>query len=451
MRKKLLSLFTAAVLLGSTTVGMIGCGNNDNYEKGATEIVIYLQDFEEWENSHTKKMIDDFNSIMDDGIQLVPRFFQDDAYPDALSSARENGKAPDIFMCSYGNLYGTVVSKNHAAPLNDLLKAEYFDDIVDTVKPMVTFGDKIYAYPQLTEPAAMLFYRKSMLKKAGVTEVPKSWAELLDTCAKVKKVVKKGQYTLGLPINSALGWATYGLQYNASGNLALNDAWTECLVDTQGYKELCGLWYDLYKGGYVPAGNVSARGYNDIIEGLCQDKLAMTFGGSWSMATIMDSYADLKDDIGYAALPTLSGNTGETTASNGGWTYCISSTSQNKEKAARVLEWFFCEDAARTAKYFKAASYSKSAVNKKVQAYLQENVKPEFADWLNTVNSVAAVGIPEPTYAWDISLAVSSMLEYMALNTGANKTEIIDDQIKACKEKIERLMTVQGPNPAYKG
>ena len=66
-----------------------------------------------------------------------------------------------------------------------------------------------------------------------------------------------------------------------------------------------------------------------------------------------------------------------------------------------------------------------------------------------TVNAVAATAIPEPTYAWDISLSVSSMLEYMALNTNANKAKIIEEQISFCKEKIERLMTVQGPNPVF--
>lgn len=439
-------------MLGSTaSVGLIGCGNGENYEEGATEITIYLQDFEEWINEHMKTVINEFNSIMDDGIQLVPRFFQDDAYPDALSSARENNAAPDIFMCSYGNLYGTVVSKNHAASLNSLLKQEYLDDIVDSVKPMVTFGDNVYAYPQLTEPSAMLFYRKSYFSKAGVSEPPKSWDDLLAACSKVKGVLKKGQYTLGLPNNSALGWATYGLQYNASGSVALNDEWTECLVDADGYRALAGLWYDLYKGGYVPAGNVTARGYNDIIEGLCQDKLAMTFAGSWSMAEIMNSYPNMKDDIGYVALPTLSGNTGETTATNGGWTYCISETSKNKDKAARVLEYLFCEDAARTARYFEAGYYSKTAVNKKVQAYLANRVPAEMSDWLQTVNEVADLAKPEPTYAWDISLAVSTMLEYMALNTNADKDTIIEAQISACKEKIERLMTVQGTNPAYNG
>ncbi len=449
MKKKLAVIMAGALAL--TSCGMLaGCGESDNVEPGATEITIYLQDFEEWENDYRRDLINEFNSDMSDGIQLVPRFFQDDAYTDALAAARENGTAPDIFMCSYGNLYGTVVSKDYAAPLNDLLDQKYFDDIVDSVKPMVNFNGTYYAYPQLTEPGAMFFYRKDYFEQAGVTKVPQSWAELLDACAKVKNILKRGQYTIGLPINSALGWATYGLQQNASGGVALTDDWTECRVDCQGYRDLCGLWYDLYSGGYVPAGNVSSRGYNDIIEGLCQDKLAMTFAGSWSMATIMDVYPDMKDIIGYAPLPTLTGEPG-TTSSNGGWTYCISSTSENKEKAARVLEWMFCENTERTARYFEAGYYSKSAVNKSVQEYLNETVSDEFSDWLTVLNDVSSKGIPEPTYSWEISLAVSGMLEYVALNAGGNKDQLIESQIAACVTKIERLMEIQGSNPIYSG
>ncbi len=448
--KKLLAIGLAAVT-SLSLLSFAGCGGGGGgkVEAGATKVVVYLQDFEAWSNEHMNKMIDEFNSNLEDGIQLEARFFQDEAYPDALASARESGNAPDIFMCSYGNLYGTVVSHDYAEPLNGLMKDEYLDDITDTVKPMVTFGGNVYAYPQLTEASALLFYRKDIFLEAGVTEPPKSWADLLSVCAKIKPVLGKGQYTLGLPIYSALGWATYGLQYNAAGSVALNDEWTECLVDCDGYRALAGLWYDLYAGGYVPAGNVTARGYNDIIEGLCMNKLAMTFAGSWSIAEIMNSYPDLKDKIGVVPLPTLSGNSGETTASNGGWTYCVSSASKHKDLAAKVLEWFFAEDAARTARFFEAACYSKSAVTKSVQQYIAENAREDLRDWLNVVTEVCSLAIPEPTYSWEISTAVSGMLEYVALNSNANKTTLIEQQIKACVSKIERMMEQQGRNPAY--
>ena len=449
--KKLLTLGMAALMSVTTACIFAGCGGSDPnlVEEGATEVVVYFQDFEAWENEQRKKMIDKFNSNLNDGIQLVARFFQDEAYTDVLASARENGTAPDIFMCSYGNLYGTVVAGDYAAPLNGLVKQEYLDDIKDNVKSMVTFGDNIYAFPQLTEASAMLFYRKDYFAKAGVTEAPKSWEDLLNVCQKVKGQLGKGQYTLGLPILAGLGWATYGLQYNAAGSVALSDDWTQCLVDNDGYRALAGLWYDLYKGGYVPAGSMTARGYNDIIEALCMDKLAMTFAGSWSIGTIMDSYPDMKDLIGVAPLPTLSGKSGEVTASNGGWTFCISSTSKNKELAAKVIEWFFAEDTARAADYFEVASYSKSPTLKSVQAYIDTHVPAELKDWLDVVSSVTSIAIPEPTYSWEISTAVSGMLENCALNTNVPKGTLIDQQIKLCVEKIQRIMAQQGRNPAY--
>lgn len=455
--KKIVALGVCGVMLSVPfALAACGSGGGSNVEEGATEIVVYLQDFEAWENSHTETMIEEFNSILDDGIQLVPRFFQDDAYPDALSSARANNAAPDIFMCSYGNLYGTVVAHDYAAPLNGLMQQEYLDDINDTVKPMVTFkdnegADKIYAYPQLTEASALLFYRKDAFAAAGITSAPKSWAELLETCSKVKGTLGKGQYTLGVPIGAALGWATYGLQYNAAGSVALSDDWMECKVDCDGYRALAGLWYDLYKGGYVPAGSMTARGYNDIIEALCLGKLAMTFGGSWSIGTIMHSYPEMKDEIGVAPLPTLSGKSGEVTASNGGWTYCISSTSKHKELAAKVLEWFYAEDAARTARYFENAYYSKSPATKSVQAYIESSAPDDLRDWLNVVTDVCSLAIPEPTYSWEISTAVSGMLESVALNSNQNKDTLIEREISSCKSKIERMMEIQGKNPAYKG
>ncbi|HEY5503822.1 MAG TPA: extracellular solute-binding protein, partial [Sedimentisphaerales bacterium] len=301
-------LLAATTLLLSVPV-LVACGNTGPYvEPGATTITMYAQDFEDWSNAHLDAMVDDFNAIKDDGIQLEVKSFQDEAYTDALKAARENGSAPDIFMTSYGNIYSTAVKPGYAAPLNDLLDQAYYDDIVDSVKNMITFDGTYYSYPQLTEPATVFFYRKDILAEAGVTEVPTTWDELLAACALIKPVLGRGQYTLGMPIGTALGWATYGMQYNTTGGLALNDQWTESLVDSQGYRDLNGFFYDLYANGYLPAGNVSPTGYNDIIDALCEDKLAMTFAGSWSVAEIMNAYPDYQDKIGVAAIPTKDGD-----------------------------------------------------------------------------------------------------------------------------------------------
>lgn len=446
--------FYAMIMLMMAIPIMTGCNETteEYIEEDATVVTFYAQDFEDWSNEHLVNMRKQFNAIKDDGLQLDIKMYQDEAYSDALTVARENNSAPDIFMVSYGNIYSTAVATGYAEPLDAWLDADYFEDLVPSVRERIRFNDHYYTYPQLTEPATLFFYRTDMFEQAGVTEVPTTWDELLDAAASVKAILGRGQYALGMPIGTALGWATYGMQYNTTGGLALNEAWTESLVDSQGYRELNGLFYDLYANGYCPAGNVSPTGYNDIIEALAQDKLAMTFAGSWSIAEIINTYPDMKDVIGVAPIPTIDGDQSKATASNGGWTYAISSTSQHKEEAARVLEWFFCEDAERTAGFFEAAAYSKAPVNQSVIDYIAANAPQELQDWLGVVTDVATKGIPEALYPWDISLAVATMFETMAIKADPSKgesfkTTTIENAIATADSAINTIIT----NPGFIG
>jgi multiple sugar transport system substrate-binding protein len=440
--------------LGGLTCLSLGlltsCGDSGDYvEPGATKITMYCQSFEDWSNTHLSKMVKEFNSIKDDGIQLDVKLFEDSVYTDGLTSARENNSAPDIFMCSYGNLYHDVIEPGYGEPLDDLLGADAINDILPNVKTMVSYKNKVYAYPQLIEPSTVFYYRKSVLSRAGVNSVPTTWDELLKACAKVLPNRKKGQYVLGMPIGTALGWATYGMQINTTGGLAVNDKWDESLVDGDGYRQLNGFFYDIYANNYCPAGNVSPKGYNDIIEGLCEDKLAMTFAGSWSLAEVAADYPDVLDDIGVGVIPTLDGDTSKCSATNGGWTYAISSTSKNKEKAASVLKWFFTEDTERTASFFEDAAYSKAATTTSVQKYLASHVSDEYKDFLTVINKVSANAQAEPKYLWSISTAVGAMFETMAVKCDSSKgdefrTKTINNAITTADATIKSIISGSG-------
>jgi len=436
-------------LVALASIGMASCqtDSEDEYvEPGATVITMYAQSFEDWSNSHLIEMRKKFNSIEDDGIQLDIKLFEDSVYSDALTSARENNAAPDIFMISYGNIYHDLIVPGYGEPLNDLMGEAAIDDILPNVLDMVSYNGQVYAYPQLVEPSTLFFYRKSMFATAGVTSAPSTWSDLLSACSKVLPTLRKGQYCLGLPIGTALGWATYGMQINTTGGLAVNDKWDQCLVDSQGYRDLNGFFYDVYAGGYCPAGNVSPKGYTDIIEGLCEDKLAMTLAGSWSIAEIVNDYPDVLDDIGIAMIPTADGDATKCSATNGGWTYAISSSGSNKAKAATVLKWFLSDDTERTADFFKAACYSKAAVTKSVQAYLSANVTDEYKDMLAIVNEVSSLAEAEPKYLWGISTAVGAMFETMAVKCDSSKgdsfrTSTVNNAISTAVQTINSLIS----------
>lgn len=440
MKKRITWVMSIVMILGLAGT-FAGCGGEKaNVEKDATVVTLYAQSFEDWSNEHLQRRVDEFNAIMDDGIQLEVKFFTDSAYNDAITVARENKTGIDLYMISYGNLYSDK-RNGLCVPLTDLLKAEHFEDLTDAAKELVIYDGEYWAYPTLIEPSALLFYRKDMLEAAGVTAVPTSWDELYEACDKLKPTLNPSQYALGLPTGAALGWATWGMQYNTTGGLVLDDSWQTIRLDEPGYKELCEFFYTCYHNGYVPVQQLTSSGYTDIIEALCQNKLAMTFAGSWSVAEIMQTYPDMASKIGVAAIPTFDGNQGGITATNGGWAYAIDATSEHQTEAARVIEWMFCEDAARTAGYFEAAYYSKTAVNKSVQEYISNAETSVDPEWVAAVTLASNTAKPEPLFAWDVTSAVMKLFDTVSIYAVDSQFEDLYNQaLPAAQEEIKGVM-----------
>lgn len=454
MMKRPVSIILALSLLLGMTGMFAGCGESSGaVEEGAEVVTLYAQSFEQWSNDYLQMRVDEFNQILDDGIQLEVKFFTDSAYNDAITVARENASGLDLYMISYGNLWSDVTN-GRCVPLDDLLDAAAFEDLTDPAKELVTYNGQYYAYPTLTEASALLFYRKDLLETAGVTDAPKTWAELYDACEKLQGTLNAAQYALGMPTGQALGWATWGMQYNTTGGLVLDEAWEQVRIDEAGYKDLAEFFYTVYKNGYAPAQQLSAKGYTDIIEALCQGKLAMTIAGSWSVAEIMNTYPTMADQIGVAPLPTFDGNQGGITATNGGWAYAIDSGSQHKEKAAEFIRWMFCDDPARTAGYFEAACYSKTAVNHSVQAYIDQAEKNVNPEWFDTITAVSGTARPEPLFSWDITVAVMKLFDTVSIYASTSDFEpLFDDALAVCKEEIDSVLSRGdiGENPRLGG
>lgn len=475
MNMKKIACIALGGLMLASTLSLAAC-KKDDYptEAGATTLMFYAQDFEDWSNEHLYNLVKEFNSNLEDGIQINMVMYEDADYTNAIKAARDGGYAPDIYMVSYGNLAGEI-KKGYPAPMNDLMPKEALDDIVDYVKEMVCYDGVYYGYPQLTEPSSLLFYRKDVLSAAGVTGDPAQWdwGDLLDACAKIKPTLGRNQYTLGLPTGLPLAWSTVGLQYNTAGHLPITDNWDACAFSevittpTENYQSeneyanLARFWWDLYSQGYIPAGNVSPTGYNDIIEGLCDGKLAMTFAGSWSVAEILNTYPDIADNIGVVPIPTKTGSKEGATATNGGWLYSISasSSSEKQQKAAKFIYWLLAEDPARTASYFEISHYSKAAVTKSVQNYIdQQTADDKYQEWRDVINDVASKAISEPLYSFDISLRYASVLEWITINADpANNNKVdslLSEQLLSAKNKITTdiaLNELAGTNPKYEG
>lgn len=418
-------------------------------EEGATNISMWCARFEEWQNQLNIKQRMAFNDIQDDGIQLTQTFIAQTDIDDRLRSARETNTTPDIYMISIGNLYKEV-KNGYALDISSYINT--WDDLTDIALEEVTYGDKQYGYPICLEPSTLLFYRKDLLQKyANTTEIPTTWDEFLELCQTVKAAIKssgdKGVYTFDVPKGVACAWGTWGMQASA-GSLAVNDDWSESTLLTtgkEGYIKLGQLWADLYCNGYVP---LSSGSYTEIITDLCAGKLVMTTAGSWSVSEIINTYPELKDNIGVCVMPTFDGNQNVTTATNGGWVYVVSSKCKNVEKAIEVIKYLVAgSDTSNQEEYYKLAYYSKSAPRKSVQAKVEEASKSQTdvpVEWVKVINEVTNKGILEPIYEWDISVAIEGYLENCAMG------EDINDKLAEADNEIKRIIAsnkTAGTNP----
>ena len=462
MRKT--NLILMVLLLLVLTLLCTSCDDEQTLkEPGAEVITIYIRDFEDWSNDYFIDAIDKYNDNLDDGVEIVYELLDEDAYTYKVESSREAGAAPDIYMVSYDNLWQEVVNES-ITPLNDVFSNEFFNDYTDTAIEATTLYNKIYAVPYCFEPSMLLFYSKSMFTKAGITKEPQTYEEMLETCEKLSGVINKTQTVLATPIGLPMGWANVGQFWNAAGGkFPISDDWSNSIVATEnkeGYTAFLEYYSELYNKGYASRSD-TAGGYNEIINELCEGRVAMTFAGSYAVGQIYKDYIeegllDNADDIGCCLAPRLNADLGAT--ANGGWSFVLDASTTSRfatanekvqgkthaELAADFLKWYVT-DATVSTGFFELGKCCKQTGFKSVQALLDASqINNPFYE---VIKEAANTASPLTRYPSSITLACSEMIEVVISKT--NPTEI-DQAISACHIKVQDkidLDKLAGKNP----
>jgi multiple sugar transport system substrate-binding protein len=399
------------------------------------EFTFWNQKFEDWNMEFFDQKAAEYNSL-GRGYKINQEFITGDAWTERMTAAIASNTAPDGYVIAYNNIRGAV-SRGEIKALNGLLPQSAIDDIHDNVKNMVTFDGQVYAYPQLVEPSAVLFYRTDLFAQAGLTRPPKTWDELISYG---KRLSTDDIYGLAIGDFAAFGWCTWGAQYAVSGHLAINDNWDAPLIDNN-YKDLANFYKRLYSEGVVP--EQSLAGYTNI-EPFGLGQVAMQICGSWGVAGILNEYPEVADLFAVAPVPTKDGNQDKPTATNGGWTYVIDAKTQHEKAIADYIFWQLGDDPAIPAAFFEVAQYSKSSPRKSVDEYISRNQSGN-ADWAEGIAYIASRAIPEPVYPWDISVAVATMFENVAIN-GVNVDAAAEEAIRTINEVIKNN-ELAGKNP----
>lgn len=465
--RKTIYLFLVLMVFAAVTICTSCSGDDEDQlkEAGAEVITIYVCDFEDWSNEYFIDAIDRYNSNLEDGVEIVYEVLGESAYTYKVQSSREAGQAPDIYMVSYSNLYQEVVNQNITS-LDSIFDDSFFDDYTETAIEATTLYDKVYAVPYCFEPSMLLFYSKSMFAKAGITKEPQTYAEMLDVCAKLSTVIdKRRQTVISTPLGLPMGWANVGQFYNAAGgNFPISEDWSQSLVATEnmdGYKQFLEYYTALYNLGYASRSDI-AGGYNEIINELCQGRVAMTFAGSYAVGQIYQDFiaeGKLKDasDIGCCLAPRLNQNMGAT--ANGGWSFVLDAATNSRvatanEKvqgkthaslAADFLKWYVT-DASVAPGFFELGKCCKQTGFKSVQAILDTTqIDNPFYD---VIKEAANTAVPLNNYPYSITQACSDMIT--TLISKSNK-KTVEQVIGICHADVQKqidLNKLAGKNPS---
>ncbi len=247
-------------------------------------------------------------------------------YASKLSAALLTADAPDIYE---GGPSLDAVKAGQLAPLDDL----YTEDIKKDFNPVdlqaETVNGKLYGV-KMIDDMGMLYYRKSMLDKAGV-KPPQSMDEVIAAAKKLNQGKVKGLF-LGNDggISALLNIAPWsaGSDFLVDNKIVFDNERT-----VAAYKKV----KELNDTGALLVG--SPTDWWDP-SALTSGLVAMQWTGLWAMPGIKKVIAD---DFGVVPWPALDAN-GKPATFFGGWSEMVNAKSKHVEEAKKFVKWLWIDN-----------------------------------------------------------------------------------------------------------
>jgi multiple sugar transport system substrate-binding protein len=251
-----------------------------------------------------------------------------------ISTSRAAGTAPDIIHIYNLWMPDFVKGDALAAPPADVvedIKANYSPGSVSAV----TVNNQIWGYP--TEINTwQLVYNKKMFADAGLSEPPKTLAELKDYACKLTE--KNADGTLvhtGLAVLT--GWDSgvvhpfLSLLWSDGGEYLAPDQ-SKAMFNSPQAKEVLQAYSDMISEGCVDPG--LGGGFNDFVTG----KSAMVIMANFFRPDLQNSFVDGYENVGVAPIPV--GPSGSASvALQYNWLWTVDKTSKNAEEAWKLVKW----------------------------------------------------------------------------------------------------------------
>ncbi len=296
-----------------------------------------------------------------------------------VSTMISTNQAPDILNI---DTFADYVADDLLMPaedyVSDELKAKFFESFWNANE----IDGTVYALPILASARA-LWYNQDLLDEAGV-EVPTTWDELTEACAKLKETFGDDVYPWGIDMTTDEGQAAFSYYtWNNGGGFVDEDG--EWALNSEANAEAIEYAVGLVNDGYTNEDPANQTRY-DLQDLFGAGKLAMMIGPNNVPTYIADKgYTDV--NYGFTTIPANGDN--ETTAMG----VCDRLLAFNNEsddpdaRTAAITKFFdFFYDDARYADYMVFEGFLPTTQTAADTLAEQDETYAQWIDILNSCN-----------------------------------------------------------------
>ena len=319
--KKSLVVAAAAAM----TVGMTAIAHADDV----------TLEFQQWwgvelPDGALQEIVDGFTEESGVAIELLSNPYADTKTQVAAGAA--TGTMADVVGLDGSWVYD-FAKQEAIANLSELMEADGYDD--SQLSDQIKYEGSTYMIP-VVNFAYPLYVNLDILEEAGVEEIPTTWTEFTDACAKIAENTDYAAYCI--PLNTE---APNGIQNQfsswlwASGGTLLKDG-KPGLTDNELLANLVDYFKGMKENGYLSDG-VEAMHEQDMVNEFENGRLAFMVDGISHLTTIKNESPDL--NFTYAPMPKADDYDGKSGLDVACWGIGIAENCEHKEEAMAFIEY----------------------------------------------------------------------------------------------------------------
>lgn len=341
MRKGVILSMVAALSLG-LLAGCSGGSSSKTSKEAASkdDVKVWVQFSDETaEGKAWEQVVQNFNKKYKGKYKVVteyiPRSGSGGGYEDKVNAAITTNSLPDVITLDGPNTAAYAKSKV-ITPLDDYLKDNNMEDVLDSIKQQGTYDGKFYVFGY-SESNVGIYYNKKMFKEAGIDESslptlkkPWTWDEFKAVSKKLKDHFKEAAIDFRLNSNDEmLPYAYMPLIWSNGGSVVNEDGTkAEGYFNSKESTQAVQFIQDLVKEGYTTVSPVE--------KGFETGQYPMVLSGSWTIADLQTNYKDI--DFGILPYP-VSNKTKKLVSPSGSWQLAVTTKSNKKDAAAEFVKF----------------------------------------------------------------------------------------------------------------